>query len=93
LSGVERAVEQLGEAHSRWNSVEAEIASLLRLSGNDTGTLPRFPQRLADLVRDARRADVSVPAPLPRGLAHASIATHDRPDASIAEAAKAAPHG
>jgi hypothetical protein len=43
------------------------VAGLLRTAGRDTGALPVFPERLAGLVRDARRAGGSdVPAPLPR---------------------------
>jgi hypothetical protein len=63
--GVEDAVEQLGEAHARWQAVAADVVGLLRLAGRNT-SLPAFPERLADLVRDARRSDgVLVPPPVP----------------------------
>ena len=66
---VEEAVERLGQARAAWNAVEADVAALLRLAGKNTGELPRFPEALATLVRDARRAGgVDVPAPLPRAL-------------------------
>jgi len=69
-AGAEQALEDLSRAHARWNGVEAEAAALLRLAGRDTRDLPRFPGRLATLVRDARHAgDVSVPPPTPGGLA------------------------
>jgi hypothetical protein len=66
---VEEAVERLGQAQAAWNAVEADVAALLRLAGKNTGELPQFPEALATLVRDARRAGgVDVPAPLPRTL-------------------------
>jgi len=66
---TEAAVEQLGQAHARWHAVEAELAALLRLAGRSTGDLTRFPEALATLVRDARRAEgVGVPAPGPSHL-------------------------
>jgi len=62
---VEAAVEQLGRAHAAWQGVASEVAGLLRLAGRDT-SLPAFPEQLATLVRDARRADgVTVPPPVP----------------------------
>jgi hypothetical protein len=64
-----RAVEQFGHAYGQWQAVAAEIVGLLRLAGGDT-SLPAFPERLASLVRDARRADgVQVPPPIPGGTA------------------------
>lgn len=66
---VEDAVERLGQAQAAWNAVEADVAALLRLAGKNTGELPPFPEALATLVRDARRAaGVDVPTPLPRTL-------------------------
>jgi hypothetical protein len=65
---VEAAIEQLGDAHARWQAVAAEVAGLLRLAGRDSRDMPTFPARLTDLVRDARRAGgVGVPAPVPGG--------------------------
>jgi hypothetical protein len=65
---VEDAVEQLGQAQAAWNAVESDVAALLRLAGRDVSSLPRFPEPLALLVRDARRADgVRVPTPIPGG--------------------------
>jgi len=69
VEAVEAAVEALGQAQAGWNAAEADTAALLRLAGADTGSLPKFPERLATLVRDARRAgQVGVPAPLPIAL-------------------------
>ena len=66
---VEDAVEQLRAAQAQWTMVETDAASLLRLAGRSTNVLPRFPEALAALVRDARRAGgVDVPAPLPPAL-------------------------
>ncbi len=63
---VEDAVEQLGQAHSRWNAVEAELLALLRLAGRNTGNTTRFPEALATLIRDAKReGGAGVPAPGP----------------------------
>jgi hypothetical protein len=74
---VEDAVAELGQAHARWNGVESEVAALLRLAGRDTRDVPTFPERLATLVRDARRADgLQVPAPLPGQRAFASVASY-----------------
>jgi hypothetical protein len=68
-AAVEEAVEALGEAHARWQGVAAEVMSLLRLTGGDT-RLPAFPEKLSDLVRDARRAGgVGCPPPVPGGHA------------------------
>jgi chromosome segregation ATPase len=67
---VENAIEQLGEAHQRWQTVAAEVAGLLRLAGRDSRDMPTIPERLTDLVRDARRAGgVGVPPPIPGGNA------------------------
>jgi hypothetical protein len=69
-AAVEGAVEQLGQAHAQWTGLENEVAALLRLAGRDTRGMPRFPERLADLVRDARKAGgVEVPPPVPGGHA------------------------
>jgi len=63
---VEDAVEQLGQARDRWVAVEAEVLGLLRLAGRDTGATSRFPERLATLIRDAKReGGAGVPAPGP----------------------------
>lgn len=63
---VEDAVEQLAQAHARWNAVEAEVLALLRLAGRNTGETTRFPEALATLIRDVRRAGgAGVPAPGP----------------------------
>jgi len=87
---VEEAVEQLGRAHAAWTGVESDVAALLRVAGRNLGTLPRFPELLANLVRDARRAGgVGVPVPLPGERAYATIAPHDDPDPGIREAARA----
>ena len=68
VAAAEDAIEHLAPAQARWNAVEADMVALLRLAGQDTSAMPRFPERLAALVRDARRAsDVSVPPPLPGG--------------------------
>lgn len=65
---AEGALERLGEAHAAWGAMEQEIGGLLRLAGRDTRDLARFPEPLANLVRDARRiGGVRVPAPLPLG--------------------------
>jgi hypothetical protein len=56
---VEDAVEELGRAHAVWSGVESDVAALLRVAGRNPGALPRFPELLANLVRDARRAGVS----------------------------------
>jgi hypothetical protein len=65
-AAVEQAVEQLGRAYVQWTGVESDVAALLRVAGRNSGTLPRFPELLANLVRDARRAGgVEVPLPLP----------------------------
>ena len=64
---VDDAVGQLGRAHADWQAVGGEVATLLRLAGRDT-SLPAFPPRLADLVRDSRRAQAVVPPPVPGGL-------------------------
>ena len=46
--------------------------------------------KLATLVRDARRADgLQVPAPLPGQRAFASVASYDKPDEVVREAAQA----
>lgn len=60
------AVEQLGQAHAAWNAEHTEVSALLRLAGQDTREMPRFPEQLEQLVREARRVGgVQVPAPLP----------------------------
>jgi hypothetical protein len=67
-SAVEEAVEQLGHAQARWNAVQADVAAVLRIAGQST-QLPQFPERLATLVREAKRAGgVGVPAPVPPSL-------------------------
>lgn len=87
---VENAVEDLGQAHAAWNGVESDVAGLLRLAGRDTRDVPTFPDPLANLVRDARRAGgVGVPAPLPQALQPVTVAPHDDPDPRIREAARA----
>ncbi len=66
------------------------MAALLRVAGRDPSVLPRFPELLANLSRDARRAGgVGVPAPLPGQAAFVTIAPHDDPDLEIREAARA----
>ena len=53
--------------------MEQEITALLRLAGQSTAEVPRFPQQLEMLVRDAKRAaDVRVLAPVPGGLSAAA---------------------
>ena len=48
------------------------MAALLREAGRDLSALPRFPEQLANLAREARRAaGVSVPPPIPGGAAMA----------------------
>jgi hypothetical protein len=65
---VEDAVEQLAQAHALWNTVYGDVAALLRSAGRDSRDVPKFPERLAELVRAARRADsVQVAPPLPGG--------------------------
>jgi hypothetical protein len=88
-AAVEQAVEQLGRAYAQWSGVESDVAALLRLAGRNAGTLPRFPELLANLVRDARRAGgVDVPLPLPgqRAFVHGA---HEDPDEAIRDAARA----
>jgi len=78
---VEAAVAQLGEVQGRWNEVEADVASLLRLAGQSTADIPKFADALTTLMRDARRAShVGVPAPLPHPQAHGHVVTHDGAD-------------
>jgi hypothetical protein len=87
--GVEEAVEQLGKAHAAWHAAEAECIGLLRLAGRDSRDMPAFPERLADLVRDARRAGrVGVPAPLPQTVATMAVAPEDDPDSQVREQAR-----
>jgi hypothetical protein len=86
---VEDAVEHLGQAHTQWTGVESDVSALLRVAGRNAGTLPRFPELLANLVRDARRAGgVGVPLPLPGERAFMHVAAHDDPDPEIREAAR-----
>ncbi len=65
---VTGALERLDQAHRQWQAVQSDVAALLRLAGRDTRDIPEFPQRLTDLVRDARRAGgLAVPPPVPGG--------------------------
>ena len=74
VKAVAASVAALGQAQGKWNQVQADVAALLRLAGQNTGTLPRFPETLATLVRDARRAGgVAVLPPLPGGQAATPI--------------------
>jgi hypothetical protein len=67
--------------------VESEAAALLRLAGRDTRDLPRFPELLANLVRDARRAGgVGVPTPLPGQSTYVTVAPHEDPNPAVREA-------
>ena len=74
VGAVTQALEALTSAHSSWLAVETESMRLLRLAGHDTRDQPRFPERLAELVRDARRAgDEIVPLPLPVARRRATV--------------------
>jgi hypothetical protein len=76
VKAVTDALEALDAAHAAWHAIEADSMQLLRLAGQDTRSQPRFPERLADLVRDARRVGgADVPLPLSAAVA---------PDASSA---------
>ena len=73
VKAVRDALEALDKANGAWQAVESESMRLLRLAGRDTRDQPRFPERLADVVRDARRAgDTVVPLPLPLATGHGS---------------------
>lgn len=73
VKAVSDALEALDRANGAWHAVESESMRLLRLAGRDTRDQPRFPERLADVVRDARRAgDIVVPLPLPVAAGHGS---------------------
>ena len=78
VKAVAASVAALGQAQGKWDTVQADVAALLRLAGQNTGSLPRFPETLATLVRDARRAGgVDVPAPLPAPLKAARVIAED----------------
>jgi hypothetical protein len=90
---VEDAVAELGQAHARWNATATDTSSLLRLAGRNTGTVPRFPDALEAIVRDARRAGgVDVPLPLPRAqeVYAAKVAPEYDPDPEIRAKARQA---
>ena len=73
---VEQAVADLVQAKVKWDAIQADAIALLRLAGASTAGLPSFPNRLADLVRDARRVGgIGCPPPI------------DAPTASVSEAA------
>jgi chromosome segregation ATPase len=61
---VQRAIEALSQAQRRWDQVQSDHASLLRLSGRSGEGLRPFPPVLVELVRRSRRAgQVDVPSP------------------------------
>ena len=69
---VEQAVADLARAKARWDAVQADAVSLLRTAGASTAGLPSFPNRLADLVLDARRAD-GIDCPPPKHIPTALV--------------------
>jgi hypothetical protein len=67
---VDEALQELVRSHAELTAFEADVAALLRNAGRDARDLPRFPEQLARLMRDARRAaGVDVPPPVPGGQA------------------------
>jgi hypothetical protein len=62
---VQDGLEQFINAVAAWNASQAATAALLRRAGRDAKDLPILPAATEQLARDARRADVQVPAPLP----------------------------
>jgi hypothetical protein len=92
VRAVTDALDALQAARGAWSAAESECMALLRLAGHNTSSLPRFPEALSNLVRDARRAGGAVvPVPLPREQqAHvAAIAPEHDPDPDVREAARA----
>ncbi len=89
VEAVTAALAALRDAHKRWHEVEGEVAALTGLAGRDASRIPRFPQPLEDLVRDARRADgLDVPAPVPVAMAPMTINPEHDPDPEVREAAR-----
>jgi len=65
-SAVRDAIEALVRAQREWEGFAADVVALQRAAALPTGTVPTFPEPLAALARDARRAGgTTVPAPLP----------------------------
>jgi hypothetical protein len=63
---VMEALSALQSAYKQWQAVEADSMALMRLSGADTRSQPRFPPALEGLLRDLKRAGgVEVPVPVP----------------------------
>jgi hypothetical protein len=91
VAAVKDAVGQLVAAKARWDAIAAEMAKLLRLAGRSTQHIPTFPSELAELVRDARRADQGdVPLPIP-GVVRtvARVVAPDDPNPVVREPARA----
>lgn len=90
-AAVDEAITAIGTARQAWGTIEAEVMALLRAAGRETGSLPRFPQPLEDLVRQAARVGVEVPLPLPLPpVAGPAIALQPPPE-GLEELARPAP--
>lgn len=79
VKAVKDALHALQAAHSAWHAVESDSMRLLRRAGQNTTSQPRFPERLAELVRDAQRAGaVDVRLPLATGGGSGMATVHER---------------
>jgi len=81
---AEDAAVEIARVQARWQGEHAEVSELLRTAGRSTSDLPLFPEALASIVRDARRAGgTHVPPPLPRRPEPAARSTlaHDTKEA------------
>ena len=86
VGAVKDAVGRFVTAKDGWQQIGADTRSLLRLAGRSTAHVPTFPERLAELARDAKRAgDVDVPLPVPGvpRTAAAVVVPEDIPDPAI----------
>lgn len=66
VQAFEDAAAALQAGHGEWRAMYAEIATLARLAGRDSRTMPDFPADIEAIVRSfSRLGALSVPAPLP----------------------------
>ncbi len=86
----ERTMQELQANHARWRAMFAEMLRLAQLAGRDTHSIPDFPARLAELMRDVERAGgVNVPPPIPGGTRAARLIPVNPPPEGLEELAPA----